>query len=65
MKSLDLATSILPIPLAIVGMKVFVPRSERRTFEQVERGERRAWTLAGRLARRGVTPEQMRRGDSS
>jgi hypothetical protein len=57
-----LLLALFPVAVAIVGMRLYVPGSERRTFEEVETGERRVWTLAGRLARRGVTPEQMRRG---
>jgi hypothetical protein len=59
-----LLLALFPVALAIVGMRVYVPRSEHRTFAEVETGERRVWKHARRLARRGVTPEQMR-GDRS
>jgi hypothetical protein len=53
---------LIPLVIAYVGMRTFVPWDERQTFDSVESGERRTWTLAQARVRRGVTVEQMREG---
>lgn len=46
--------------VAFAGMRLYVPVSEQRTFQEIETGERRPWNLANELLGRGVTVEQVR-----
>jgi uncharacterized membrane protein len=48
-----LLLALIPVAVAVIGMKLYVPRSEHRTFAEVERGEERVSKHAGRLARLG------------
>jgi hypothetical protein len=42
-----LLLALIPVAVAVIGMKLYVPRSEHRTFAEVERGEERVSKARG------------------